>query len=152
MKTHILLILTLVAFSSLARAGEDLALKWVDMISLAQKDAKVFIRDSHTGVFGGVYTRTQNPTFGHGKEGDAALALYNSCTKKFYAWAKQEGAERSISNVSGGEISLRIKAANGDYLSALYRPPTKTGAMGTVTFVFVDADEFAQPTVSATSK
>lgn len=76
------------------------------------------------------------------KEGDAALMLYTACTKAFSAWAKEAGANSSTSNVSDGEMSLRIKAPNGDYLSVLYRPPAEGGVQGTLIVVFVDADQF----------
>lgn len=87
---------------------------------------------------------TLNPSLALGqvKEGDAALMLYTACTKRFSTWAKEAGANSSTSNVSDGEMSLRIKAPNGDYLSALYRPPAKGGVQGTLTVVFVDADQF----------
>ncbi len=124
--------------------GGDLGSEWRDLMTKAAKESRVSIPSSHTGSFGGVFTTTYELTLDQAKKGDAALILYNACAKSFHTWAKKEGASHSSTNDSRGEVSLRIKATNGDYFSALYQPASESGGQGSLTIVVVDADEFAK--------
>jgi hypothetical protein len=135
----------ILAFSltSSALLGDQNISHWSEVVRDAAQQEKLVITSLHTGHFGGVFTSTYDISLGQNKEGDAASILFDASSKKFHDWASKVGAEHSTTNSLGGR-SLRIKTANGNYLSTVYQPPKAGGTQGTFTVIFVDADKFIQ--------
>ena len=114
----------------------DLNDEWQRLIHLAKEEAKVAVPISKNGGYGGVFTTTfLQIGFILRQEGDAGLALYDACARKFGAWATVNNARTNYSDGSTGK-ALRIKAANGDHLCCLYTPPDSSGVHGNVTVIF----------------
>lgn len=128
------------SFTSSALFGDQNLSNWSEVVSDAAQQEKLVITSSHTGHFGGVFTSTYDISLGQNKEGDAASLLFDASSKKFHDLASKVGAEHSTTNSLGGR-SLRIKTANGNYLSTIYQPPKAGGNQGTFTVIFVDADK-----------
>lgn len=144
MKKLIYLCALALGSSSALQAETDLALKWRILVEEARKEAGVVSPSSHTGSFDGVHTLNPTTRFLSGEDGDAARALYQACAKLFGAWAGESEARSSTTQGSDGEMMQRIRAANGDYLSLIYRPPTAKGAQGTFSVIYVDASTFLE--------
>ena len=126
----------------------DLAAEWQKLVDEAAEESKVLITRGHVSTFGGVSTSIPILRLKDDAKGDAADSLYQACGGKFTAWARENGA--SFSTAMGVGMMWRLKAKNGDYLGLIYREPTTEGSSGTLTIVFVDADDFAASTRSVT--
>ena len=129
----------------------DLALDWKNLVYEARDEAGVALPKIHTGIFEGVHTMNPKVRFTQGKEGDAAHAMYVAAAKVFRRWTEKSKARSSTTQGSDGEMMLRIRATNGDYVGLTYRPPVGDASQGTFSVIFVDASQFiegdALPTV-----
>lgn len=124
------------------RGETDLALEWKNLVRQAKEESGVVFPKSHTGIFDGVHT--MNPDTQWRKEGDPARAIYLASTKVFRHWAEETGARTSTTQGSDGEMMLRVRATNGDYVCLIYRPAVAEGDQGTFGVVYVDASKFLE--------